>query len=71
MLAGAAAGGAEVGQRLRLADGGPYKRLRKSRAKSIVVRLKAGRGYRFYSVATDRAGNREAVPDEPDAKLRT
>ena len=53
------------------ADGGPYKRLRKSRAKSIVVRLKAGRRYRFYSVATDRAGNREAVPDEPDAKLRT
>ena len=52
-------------------DGGPYKRLRKTRAKSIVLRLRPGRRYRFYSMAVDKAGNRESAPATPDAKLRT
>jgi serine protease len=52
-------------------DGGPYKRLRKTRAKTVMLRLRPGRRYRFYSVAVDRAGNRESPPATPDAKLRT
>jgi serine protease len=52
-------------------DGGPYRRLRKTRAKTIMLRLKDGHRYRFYSVAVDKAGNRESAPPTPDAKLRT
>ena len=52
-------------------DGGRYKRLRKTRAKTIMLRLRPGRRYRFYSVAVDKAGNRESAPATPDAKLRT
>jgi subtilisin family serine protease len=52
-------------------NGGSYKRLRKTRAKSFVFLARKGRRYRFYSVGTDRAGNREPAPDQPDAKLRT
>ncbi len=52
-------------------DGRPYKRLRKTRRKSILIRLKAGHRYRFYSVAVDNAGNHEAAPQQPDAKLKT
>jgi serine protease len=52
-------------------DGAPYKRLRKTRRKSIMLRLKAGHRYRFYSVAVDHAGNHESAPRAPDAKLRT
>jgi hypothetical protein len=49
----------------------PYKRLRKTRRKSIVFRARPGKRYRFYTVAVDRGGNRETAPSRPDAKLRT
>lgn len=52
-------------------DGGRYERLRKTRAKSIMLRLKSGHRYRFYSVAVDNAGNKESAPRTPDAKLKT
>ena len=52
-------------------DGGRYERLRKTRAKSIMLRRKSGHRYRFYSVAVDNAGNKESAPRTPDAKLKT
>lgn len=52
-------------------DGGAYRRLRKTQGKSFVFRARKGRRYRFYSVGTDRAGNREPAPAGPDVKLRT
>jgi subtilisin family serine protease len=51
--------------------GGPYKRVRKTPAKSFVFRARRGKRYRFYSVASDRAGNHEHAPAEPDAKVKT
>lgn len=52
-------------------NGRPYRVLTKTRRKSIVFRARRGKRYRFYSVAADRAGNREAAPADPDAKLKT
>ena len=52
-------------------NGRPYRVLTKTRRKSIVFRARRGKRYRFYSVAGDRAGNREAAPADPDAKLKT
>jgi serine protease len=52
------------------ANGGPYRRIAKSRRASIRFAAKGGRRYRFFSVAVDRAGNREAPPTRPDTKLR-
>lgn len=40
------------------------------RKKTIRFAPKRGRLYRFYAVAVDQAGNREAVPGEADATLR-
>jgi len=37
---------------------------------SAPLRWKAGRRYAFYSVATDKAGNREEAPLQPDAVTR-
>lgn len=52
------------------ANGGRYRRVGKTSGKSLRFRGKQGRRYRFYSVAIDNAGNREAAPSEPDARLR-
>ena len=37
---------------------------------SLRVRMRPGSRYRFYTVAVDRAGNREAVPAKPDLSTR-
>jgi hypothetical protein len=52
------------------ANGAPYHRIAKTRSRKIRFGAKAGRRYRFFSVAVDKAGNREAVPGTADAKLR-
>jgi subtilisin family serine protease len=50
-------------------NGRDYRKLGKVKGKSIRFRGKKGKKYRFYSIAIDEAGNREAAPAEPDAKL--
>jgi serine protease len=40
------------------------------RAGSVRVRARPGARYAFYSIAVDRAGNREAAPARPDAITR-
>jgi subtilisin family serine protease len=52
------------------ANGGRYRRIAKTRKGRIRFTAKPRRRYRFFSVAVDKAGNREALPARPDAKLR-
>jgi serine protease len=49
---------------------GPYHRIAKTRKSRIRFAAKPGRRYRFFSVAVDKAGNREPTPGTADAKLR-
>ena len=51
-------------------NGGPYRRIAKTRKRRIRFGAKPGKRYRFFSVAVDKAGNREAAPGHADAKLR-
>lgn len=52
------------------ADGGPYHRIGKTTKGNLTFQGKAGRRYRFYSIAIDKDGNREAAPRKPDLKLK-
>jgi serine protease len=52
------------------ANGGPYRRIAKTKKDKIRFRARPGRFYTFYSIAVDKAGNREAAPGLADAKLR-
>jgi subtilisin family serine protease len=52
------------------ANGGLYHRIAKTGKGRVRFRAKPGRRYRFFSVAVDKAGNREAPPGQADAKLR-
>ncbi len=47
-----------------------YKRIRRTSKTSLRVLARAGSSYRFYTVAVDKAGNREAVPPRPDLSMR-
>ncbi len=51
-------------------NGGPYHRIAKTSESRVRLRLKRGRRYRFFSIAVDKAGNREAAPGEADARVR-
>ncbi|HKH42428.1 MAG TPA: S8 family serine peptidase [Solirubrobacterales bacterium] len=51
------------------ANGGRFHRIAKTRKGKMRFRAKPRR-YRFFSVAVDKAGNREAPPGQPDAKIR-
>ena len=48
----------------------PYRRLKRTRATSLRIRGQRGSLYRFYTIAIDKAGNREALPSRPDASIR-
>jgi serine protease len=52
------------------ANHGRYHRIGKTATGKLHFRGKPGRRYRFFSIAVDKAGNREAPPGLPDAKLR-
>lgn len=54
----------------RSANRGAYRRIKTTRSTRLKVRLRRGSRYRFYSIAVDRAGNREAVPPRPDLSTR-
>ena len=47
-----------------------YKRIKRTSSTSLRVRMRAGSRYRFYTIAVDKAGNREAVPPKPDLSTR-
>jgi serine protease len=52
------------------AGSGPYQRIARTRRGSLRYKGKPGKLYRFYSLATDRAGNREVAPLRADAATR-
>ena len=51
------------------ANGGPYHRVGKTGRTTVRFHAKRGRHYRFFSIAIDKAGNREAAPGKADAKV--
>jgi serine protease len=51
------------------ANGGRFHRIAKTGKGKVRFRAKPRR-YRFFSVAVDKAGNREAPPGQPDARIR-
>ncbi len=53
----------------RRIDGGRPKRIARTERRKLRVRVTRGRSYSFWSVATDRAGNRERRPRRPDVTL--
>jgi hypothetical protein len=53
----------------RSTDGGRFRRLLTTRSTFKHVTLRRGGRYRFYTVAIDRAGNREAKPARADARI--
>jgi serine protease len=52
------------------ANGGAYHRIGKTTKGKLHFHGKGNRRYRFFSIAVDNAGNREAPPARPDAKLK-
>jgi serine protease len=52
------------------ANGGRFRRVAKTNKKKVRFRAKRGRLYRFYSIAVDKDGNREAPPPAADAKAK-
>ncbi|HUR83737.1 MAG TPA: S8 family serine peptidase [Solirubrobacteraceae bacterium] len=54
----------------RSANRRAYRRLAATSAPSLKVKVKTGSRYRFYSIAVDKAGNREAVPSRADVSFR-
>ena len=54
----------------RSANRGAYKRIKRTTSKTLRVRVRPGSRYRFYTVAVDKSGNREAVPPRADLSMR-
>jgi subtilisin family serine protease len=54
----------------RSVNRGPFRRLLTTRHTKARVRVRRGSRYRFYTIATDRSGNREAAPRRPDLTMR-
>jgi subtilisin family serine protease len=62
--------GVDVYEIYRSANRGAYRRIKRTRKSSYKLKVKPGSLYRFYTVAVDKAGNREAAPAKPDLSLR-
>ena len=62
--------GVDVYEVYRSANRRAYRRVKRTRKLSLKVKVKPGSVYRWYTIAVDRAGNREAVPSRPDLSMR-
>jgi serine protease len=69
-VGGVVASGIERFEVWRSAGGRPARRVAVTTAHSLRLRGKRGQLYRFYTIAVDHAGNREAAPVRPDASVR-
>jgi serine protease len=54
----------------RSVNGHRARRLRSTKARALHVAARHGARYGFYSIAVDRAGNREPAPGRADARFR-
>ena len=68
--AGLTASGLDVYEVYRSANRRPYRRIKRTRKASLRMKVRPGSLYRFYTVAVDKAGNREARPARPDLSMR-
>lgn len=62
--------GIRVYEVFRSANGGPYRRIARTRRNRMTIRARPGSYYRFYTRAADRSGNREPVPSRNDVTVR-
>jgi hypothetical protein len=67
---GVQASGIDVYELWRSADGRAPVRVARTRRTSATVRGRPGGRYSFYTIAVDRAGNREKPPARPYATVR-
>jgi subtilisin family serine protease len=68
--AGLVASGVDHYEIWRGVNGRRYRRIKNTTQTKLKVRVKRGSRYRFYSIAVDKSGNREAVPARADLSLR-
>jgi serine protease len=54
----------------RSTNGGRFRRISRTARKSVLVRGVPGKRYGFFTIAVDRAGNREARPARADVTVR-
>ncbi len=69
--AGVRASGVAVYEVWRSANGRAPRRIARTRRTALRVQARAGSIYRFFTVAVDRAGNREPPPGRADATVRS
>ncbi|HET6507645.1 MAG TPA: S8 family serine peptidase [Baekduia sp.] len=69
-VAGVVASGIDKFEVWRQVPGHAARKIKTTRAHSYRLRGVRGRLYRFYTIAIDHAGNREAPPAKPDASVR-
>ncbi|QEC49977.1 S8 family serine peptidase [Baekduia soli] len=69
-LPGVASTGIDHFEVWRSAGGRPARRIATTRARSMQLRGMRGQRYGFFTIAVDRAGNREAPPVRADASVR-
>ena len=67
---GVAASGVDAYEVYRSANRRPYRRIKRTRGTKLKVAVKPGSRYRYYTIAVDKAGNREVVPPRPDLSMR-
>jgi len=68
--AGLTPSGIDVYEVYRSANRRPYRRVARTGATSMRIKVKPGSLYRFYTIAVDKAGNRERPPSTRDVSLR-
>ncbi len=68
--AGLTPSGLDVYEVYRSANRRAYRRIKRTRRNRLKVNVRPGSLYRFYTVAVDKAGNREAAPTKPDLSMR-
>jgi serine protease len=67
---GVRAGGVRAFELWRSVDGGRFRPIARTARRSVLVRGAGGHRYAFFTVARDRAGNREARPRRADVTVR-
>ncbi|HVF79833.1 MAG TPA: S8 family serine peptidase [Solirubrobacteraceae bacterium] len=68
--AGLTPSGVEFYEVYRSTNRRAYIRIKRTSATSMKAAVKPGSRYRYYTVAVDKAGNREVVPTKPDLSTR-
>jgi serine protease len=68
--AGLTSSGIDVYEVFRSANRRPYRRIKRTRATKLKVAVQPGSRYRYYTIAVDKAGNREVIPPRPDLSTR-